>query len=150
MSETISKGMLALRQNNAKGEKITVDGETFYFKKLTIDMEEQLDGIAKANQNPDLTPPEAPKDTTDRAAMLAFDNDLLTFKQESAKSFRKVTAEIMKYVLLDDNNKPLFDADDDVYSLLNNVYAEKFFKAYMKFRQGAEAGPAEAERRFPN
>lgn len=150
MSEVVSKGILALRRNNNKGEKITIDGETFYFKKLTIEMEEQLDDIAKSNQNRDIVVPEAPKDSEDKEAQRRFEDQLLSFKQENAKSFRKVTAEIMKYVLLDETDKPLFHPDDDVYPLLNNVYAEKFFKAYMKFRQGAEAGPAEAERRFPD
>lgn len=150
MSETVSKGILALRLSNAKGERIKVDGETFYFKKLTIDMEEQLDHIARANQTQNLTPPKAPSERGDHAALQEYEDKLIAFKQETNKSFRKVTAEIMKYVLLDDNDRPLFDADDDVFGLLNNVYAEKFFKAYMKFRQGAEAGPAEAERRFPD
>ena len=54
----------------------------------------------------------------------------------------------MKYLLLDESDKPLFSADDDVYGNLTNVYAENFFKAYTKFRQGAEAGVAETEKRF--
>lgn len=147
--QTIGKGMLALQRSNAKAEKITVGGETFYFKKLTIAMEEDLDQIVKANQDDTLKVPEAPAEDADAASLRAYADALVEHKQRAAKAFRKLTAEIMKYVLLDDENKPLFAPEDEVYENLNNVYAECFFRAYSKFRQGAEVNPATAEDRFP-
>jgi hypothetical protein len=147
--QTIGKGMLALQRSNAKAEKITIGGETFYFKKLTIAMEEELDRIVKENQDDTLKVPERPADDAGEEAFRAFADALIEHKQRAAKAFRKLTAEIMKYVLMDDENKPLFAPEDEVYENLNNVYAECFFRAYGKFRQGAEVNPATAEERFP-
>ena len=147
--QTIGKGMLALQRSNAKAEKITIGGETFYFKKLTIAMEEELDRIVKENQDDTLKVPERPADDAGEEAFRAFEDALIEYKQRAAKAFRKLTAEIMKYVLMDDENKPLFAPEDEVYENLNNVYAECFFRAYGKFRQGAEVNPATAEERFP-
>lgn len=149
-NETISKGMLALRRSNGRAENITVAGETFHFRKLTIGMEEDLDAIVKANQDDTLKVPEKPADDAGEDAFRAFGEAVVEYRQRAAKAFRKLTAEIMKYVLLDETDKPLFAPEDDVYGTLNNVYAENFFKAYSKFRQGAEVNPAQAEGRFPN
>ena len=150
MSEVVSKGLCALRKSNTSPERISVDGEMFYFKKLTIDMEDELDAIVKESQNPDLKPPERPAEDASFDAIRKFEEDVLAYRQEAAKSFRKLTAKIMMFVLTDEDGKPFFSPDDDVYGLLNNVYAEKFSRAYMKFRQGSEATPAAAETRFPN
>ena len=147
MSE-VSKGMAALRLSNQRAERVSVGGTMFFFRKLTIDMEDELDAIVKANQDPTLKPPEKPADDAGDDAVAKWTDDFVAFKQRSAKAFRKLTAELMKYLLLDESDKPLFNADDDVYGNLNNVYAENFFKAYTKFRQGAEAGVAETEKRF--
>lgn len=150
MSEVVSKGLCALRKSNTSPERISVDGEMFYFKKLTIDMEDELDNIVKESQNPNLKPPERPAENADIEAVRAFEEAFLAYRQEAAKTFRQLTAKIMKFVLTDEAGKPFFDANDDVYGLLNNVYAEKFSRAYMKFRQGSEATPAAAEARFPS
>ena len=150
MSEVVSKGMAALRLSNKRAERIQVNGTMFFFKKLTIDMEDEIDAIVKANQDPTLKPPEKPADNASDEEIAKWTDDFVAFKQKSAKAFRKLTAELMKYLLLDECDKPLFGADDDVYGNLNNVYAENFFKAYTKFRQGAEAGVAETEKRFQN
>ena len=147
MSE-VSKGMAALRLSNQRAERVSVGGTMFFFRKLTIDMEDELDAIVKANQDPTLKPPEKPADDAGDDAVAKWTDDFVAFKQRSAEAFRKLTAELMKYLLLDESDKPLFSADDDVYGNLNNVYAENFFKAYTKFRQGAEAGVAETEKRF--
>lgn len=150
MSEVavVSKGMAALRRSNQRAERVTVAGELFCFRKLTIEMEDELDAIVKANQDPSLKPPEKPADDAGDDAVAKWADDFVAFKQRSAKAFRKLTAELMKYLLLDECDKPLFSPEDDVYGQLNNVYAENFFKAYTKFRQGAEAGVADVEKRF--
>jgi len=147
MSE-ISKGMVALRRSNMKAEVVEIGGERFYFKRLTIAMEEELDRIVKANQDESLKPPIEPGKDADEEAQKAYAQAVVDFQQRAAKVFRKLTAEIMKYVLLDESDKPLFAPEDDVYENLNNVYAKKFFQAYTKFRNGAEASPAAAEKRF--
>ena len=148
---TVSKGVAALRRSNCKAERISMGGETFYFRKLTIGMEEELDAIVRANQDLTLKAPERPAADASEENLRRYAEELSTYNQQSAKSFRRLTAEIMKYVLCDENDKALFEPDDDVYSLLNNVYAENFFRAYSKFRTGAnvEAGSAAAEARFP-
>ena len=148
MSETVSKGMAALRLSNKRAERISVNGTMFFFKKLTIDMEDELDAIVKANQDPTLKPPEKLPDDASAADVEKWTDEFVAFKQKSAKAFRKLTAELMKYLLLDESDAPLFSAEDNVYGELNNVYAESFFKAYTKFRQGMEAGVAETEKRF--
>ena len=144
----ISKGMAALRRNNIKSERISMGGEMFYFRKLTIDMEEALDRIVNEHQDKTLKMPERPAEDAAADVIEKFAADFIEFKQRSDKAFRKLTAEIMKYVLLDETDKPFFSPEDDVYSTLNNVYAANFFRAYNKFRNGAEAGTAEAEKRF--
>jgi len=149
MSEQVSKGITALRLNNQRAERVTVGGVMFYFKKLTIEMEEELDRIVKERQDPTLKMPERPADDAGEEAFCEYADKLIDYKQRSAKAFRVLTAEIMKYILLDETDKPLFAPEDDVYSLLNNVYAENFSKAYMQFRFGAEASAAQAEARFP-
>ena len=146
----VSKGMAALRLSNQRAERVSVGGTMFYFRKLTINMEDELDAIVKANQDPTLKPPEKPADDAPDDVVAKWTDDFVEFKQRSAKSFRKLTAELMKYLLLDECDKPLFTAEDDVYGNLNNVYAENFFKAYSKFRNGVEAGAADPEKRFQN
>lgn len=148
MSE-ISKGMLALRKSNGRAERIVVGGDTFYFRKLTIAMEEELDLIIKNNQDETLKMPEQPAENSEEAVIRKWANDMLEFKQRSNKVFRKLTAEIMRYVLLDEGDKPLFTPEDDIFADLDNVYAATFFKAYNKFRNGAEVNPAVAEDKFP-
>ena len=147
MSE-ISKGMLALRKSNDRAERVVVDGNTFYFKKLTIAMEAELDRIIKDNQDDTLKPPERPADDSTDAVIKAWAEEMVAFKQKSDRAFRKLTAEIMKYILLDETDKPLFAPEDEVYENVNNVFAASFFKAYNQFRNGAEANPAAAEKRF--
>ena len=150
MSEVVvSKGMAALRRSNQRAERIVINGETFFFKKLTIDMEDDLDMIVKSNQDPNLKPPKQPAEDSDTETIAKWTEEVVAFQQKSAKAFRKLTAELMKYLLLDESDKPLFDPEDDVYGNLNNVYAENFFRAYNKFRQGAEGVPASAEGKFP-
>ena len=147
---TVSKGIATLRKSNTKAERISMGGEMFYFKKLTIGMEEELDKIVRDNQDLTLKAPKQPPADASEEVLLSYAEELAAYNQNSAKAFRRLTAEIMKYVLLDESNHPLFEADDDVYTLLNNVYAENFFRAYSKFRTGvnAEAGSAAAEARF--
>ena len=142
-------GTAAPKRSNSKAERVVIGGDTFYFKKLTIGMEEQLDQIVKANQDDTLKLPERPADEADEAAVKAYGEALMEYKGRAAKAFRKLTAEIMRFVLLDETDKPLFAPEDEVYENLNNVYAENFFRAYNKFRQGAEVNPAKAEERFP-
>lgn len=150
MSEVVSKGMAALRLSNKRAERIQVNGVMFFFKKLTIDMEDEIDAIVKANQDPTLKPPEKLPDDASAADMEKWTDEFVAYKQKSAKVFRKLTAELMKYLMLDESDNPMFAPEDDVYGNLNNVYAETFHKAYLKFRQGAEAGVAETEKRFQN
>lgn len=151
MSETVSKGMLALRRSKNKAERIEVGGEMFYFRKLTVDLEDAIDVIIKRFQMPDLKPP-APLEKgqeNDTDLVRKFQEDCLEYKRSAERNFRKLTAELMRFCLLDECDKPLFDETDDVYSNLDNVYAEKFFRAYTKLRQGAQAEAAAAEARFP-
>ena len=148
MNEIVSKGITALRRSNQRAERVTVGGETFFFKKLTIEMEEELDKIVKERQDLSLKLPERPEETAGEEVFREYTDAVIEYKQKSAKAFRVLTAEIMKYILLDESDKPLFAPEDDVYSLLNNVYAENFSKAYMQFRFGAEASAAQAEARF--
>ena len=55
MSEVIvSKGIAALRLSNNKPEKVVVDGETFFFKRLTIDEESKVNGIILSFQDSEL------------------------------------------------------------------------------------------------
>lgn len=143
-----SSGMLALRKSNAGGERVTIDGEMFIFKRLTIEDEERLEVIIREHQ---VNEPEKPADLKEDATeteVEAYIEAFNEYSRQSARAFRNLTADIMKYVLLDASHKPFFREDEDVAKELNNVYAEKFFKAYNKFRGGAEAGSADAERRF--
>lgn len=149
MNDTPSKGLLALRKSNSAPERISVDGEMFFFRKLTISMEDELDAIVRENQNTDLKPPADLSPEASAEEIKAFQSALLTYRQEAERSFRRLTAKIMAYVLVDETGKAFFSPDDDIYGLLNNVYAAKFYKAYLKFRQGSEATPAAAESRFP-
>ena len=149
MSNEKSKGIAALRRSLMRAERVNIDGEMFYFRKLTIAQEQELDDLVKSHQRKDLVPPkDLEKDSTVEQQQ-AYVADLMVYKQECNKAFRKVTAEIMKYVLLDETNAPFFDQADDVYNELDNVYAEKFLRAYTKFRQGTEAAAAGSEARFP-
>jgi len=148
MSEQLSKGMMALRRSGNRPEKITVNGEIFYFRKLTIELEEQLDNIIKSSQDPTLKPPEALAEDADEAARKAFEDAALDYRQRAAKSFRKLTAEIMRFTLTDENAKPFFTAEDDIYGMLDNVYAQTFFTAYQRFRGGTTEAPSATEARF--
>lgn len=145
---TISKGMAALQRSNNRAEKITIGGETFMFKRLTIGMEDELDRIIKDNQDDTLKPPAEPPQDAGEDAIKAYGEAAVEFQNKAAKVFRKLTAELMKYILLDETDKPLFAPEDDVYGTLNNVYAKNFFAAYTRFRNGTEATPAAAEKRF--
>lgn len=149
MGETVSKGMLALRRSKGKAERIVIGGDTFYFKKLTIDQEDEIEAIVKRHQDPDLKPPAQPEKDADEQTVAKYTEDFLAYRRKAEKNFRKLTADLMKFVLLDETDKQMFDPEDDVYGELDNVYAEKFFTAYGKFRQGAQAAAAEAEQRFP-
>jgi hypothetical protein len=44
----------------------------------------------------------------------------------------------MKYILVDEVNKPFFDEGDDIYDIVNNVYIETFYKAYTMYRDGTD------------
>jgi hypothetical protein len=145
----VSKGMLALRRSNNAPLCIKEGGDSFWFKKLTIEMEEAISEIVRANQDDSLKAPEKPAEDADDAAWKAFGEAFLDFKTRSDRAFRKLTAEIMRYVLVDENGNPYFDDDDDVFSMLNNVYAKRFYDAYTKFRNGTEVTASEAEKKFP-
>lgn len=150
MSEVIvSKGIAALRLSNNKPEKVVVDGETFYFKRLTIDEESKVNGIILSFQDSGLLPPEALKDGATKEEMDAFRKEMFEYTTKSAQAFRKLTAELMKYVLVDEAGNKFFNESDDVYSMLNNIYADKFHIAFQKFRGNTETGGvAGAETRF--
>ena len=66
----------------------------------------------------------------------------------SQVAFRRLTCDLIKFLLTDENGKPFFAEEDDIYDLVNNVYAENFFEAYSKFRGGLEGGTVESEKRF--
>lgn len=150
MSE-VSKGMLALRQSGKKVEVIVMGGERFCFKRLTIAMEEEIDAIVKANQDTSLKAPTPPAEDAGEDAVREYTEAFIAFKQKAAANGRRLTAELMRYLMVEEaSGNPLFTADDDIYANLNNVYAESFYRAYIKFRHGAEATPAAAEGRFPN
>lgn len=146
---TVSKGITALRRSTMRPERITVDGEMFYFRKLTIAQEEELDALIKANQRTDLIPPKEPEKDATVDQIRTYTEEVLAHRQETAKAFRKMTAEIMKFILCDETNSPFFSPEDDVLADLDNVYAEKFLKAYTTFRNGSEASAGGAEGRFP-
>lgn len=148
MSKEVSKGMLALRQSKQKAERVVIDGTTFYFRKLTIAMEDDLEKIIQSHQNPDLKPPQDPGPTATLEERTAFNEAVAAFIRVSERGFRRLTADLMKYILLDESDKPLFDVDDDVYSELDNVYAKRFYRAFTEFRNGTAAGAGGAERRF--
>ena len=149
MGELVSKGMLALRRSKSRAEKITVGGETFYFRKLTIDQEDHIEEIVKRHQDPSVKVPPQPEQGADQEAVAAYTEAFIAYKRNAERNFRRLTADLMKFCLLDETDKPMFEPEDDVYTELDNVYAEKFFTAYGKFRQGAQAAAAEAEQRFP-
>ena len=54
----------------------------------------------------------------------------------------------MKYILVDEVNKPFFDEGDEIYDIVNNVYIETFYKAYTMYRDGTDGSVVEAEKRF--
>lgn len=145
MSSVVSSGMLALRKSNREGERITVEGEMFIFKRLTIDDEEKLEAIIKAHTGNEPKKPDQPKDDATEDEVNAYIEQFGEYTRQSARAFRSLTADIMKFVLLGPDHKPFFNEDDDVAADLNNVYAEKFFKAYNKFRGGVSA---DAETKF--
>ena len=150
-----SKGILALRVSKTKAERITVEGETFFFRRLTIGMEEQLELIVRANQRDDLVEPPLPVEGEDGTispeAAKEYAERLSEFNREANRAFRRITAEIMRFVLVDEHGKDFFsesDTTEEIVDLLNNVYANKFFKAYTKFREGSEVSVTNAESRF--
>jgi hypothetical protein len=147
MSE-VSKGVLALRLHGNKPVKIVVKGDVFYFKKLTLSAEEAVKRIIQSHQDPTLKPPkDLPEGATDEQReeyMREFDD----YTDRSQVAFRRLTCDLIKFLLTDENGKPFFAEEDDIYDLVNNVYAENFFEAYSKFRGGLEGGTAEAEKRF--
>jgi len=112
----------------------------------------------KRHQDPDLKEPKAPVAPAEdcgeeaknafRLEVIAYTDAYMAYRRTAEKNFRRLTADLMKFILLDEADKPMFDAEDDVFGNLDNVYAEKFFKAYQIFRQGAQAQAGEAEKRF--
>lgn len=147
MSE-ISKGVLALRLHGNKPVKITANGDIFYFKKLTISAEEGIKNIIKSHQDPTLKPPkDLPEGATDEQRE-EYMKEVDDYTDRSQAAFRRLTCDLIKSLLTDENGKPFFAEEDDIYDLVNNVYAENFFEAYSKFRGGLEGGTAEAEKRF--
>lgn len=152
MSE-ISKGMLALRKSRSKAERIEVGGDMFYFRRLTIELEDSLEEIIKRHQDPSLKapPPLSKEDEADPEKVRAWTEQFGAVKRATEKLFRRLTAELMKFLLLDETDKPLFSEEDTVDAIfdgLDNVYAGKFFQAYMELRQGAQTKAAGAGDRF--
>lgn len=155
MSNQVSKGLRAIRLSNRKPEKHIMGGDVFYFKRLTIAMEEELDDLVRSGQDDNLAMPEAPivgeDGNMDPVELKEYDKKLAEFMRGTNRVFRRITAEIMKYVLVDETGAPFFseaDTVDNIFEQLDNVYAENFFKAYQKFRGMGEANVANAETRF--
>lgn len=144
----VSKGIVALRKHGLKPVTVTINGDKFMFKKLTIGAEDQIKDIIKANQDDTLKPPATPPEGSSDDVMLEHYKEVDEYSTKAAKLFRRLTCDLMKFMLLDEGGAQLFSEDDDIYDLVNNVYAENFFTAYTKFRNGMSGGVAEADSRF--
>lgn len=149
MSE-VSKGIVALRKHALKPVKITVEGDVFYFKKLTVGDEDEIKKIIFANQDENLKPPKVYDDDASTEVISAYYKELDAYSDKATKQFRKLTCVLMKYILTDEHGNPFFNEDDDIFDVVNNVYAERFFKAYGIFKGENSGGVAEAESRFQN
>ena len=147
--QQVSKGIAALRRSNNKPQKITIDGETFYFRRMTIDQEDALDLIIRSHQDSTLREPASPPEGSDDSAWESYEQALAEYRVKANKAFRRLTADIMKFILTDENGGTIFLPEDDVYTLLDNVYASCFHRAYIAFRQGGEVSSAAVEQRFP-
>ena len=149
----ISKGMLALRKHLGEPVKKEAGGDTFFFMKLTIGNENEIKRLVNLHQDLTLKPPDQPKKDEDGNiaddVTAKFMKDYGDYTDKSEHLFRMLTADMMKYLLVEKNGAKLFGKDDDVYSNVNNVYAENFFKAYNDFRGLTTGGAPEAEARFP-
>jgi len=147
MSE-VSKGILMLRKDATKPVTITKGGQAFTFKKLTMDAEDQIKVIIQAHQDTSLKPPTQPEEGCSEDVIDQYIKDLDDHSEKTQKLFRRLTCDLMKFMLVDDNGKDMFDEKDDIYPIVNNVFAQNFFNAYMEFRGGNSGGVAEAESRF--
>ncbi len=145
--QAVSAGIRALRLSASKPEKIVVEGEAFYFKRLTLAMEEQLDVLINKHHSFSPQPPDELDADATEDEKKAYADKVVEFGKDQARAFRALTADIMKFSLLDASGEKFFAEEDDVAGMLDNVYAEKFFKAYTKFR-GMEAVTADADTRF--
>lgn len=154
MSDTdvnqVSKGMAALRLSNRKVDKISVEGTTFCFRRLTINDEKRLDDIIKGNMFYE-KPPTAPEGDVPDSEIKKYTEAVMDFQSRQQISYRRLAAALMKFVLVDESGKLFFNEDDDVYSMLDNKFAEQFNRAFRKFRgeDADEAGKAaNADTRF--
>lgn len=148
MATEVTQGIIALREHLKKPITITENGDTFHFKKLTVSNEEALKEIIKAHQDPTLIPPKEPEEGADEATITEYYKELDAFGEKTERSFLKLTCELMRFVLVDSKGNDFFAEDDDILSVVNNVYARNFFGAYQKYRGGNFGGVAEAEKRF--
>jgi len=148
MAEVISKGMFALQRHGNRPVSITVGGETFYFRKLTISAEEAIKSIIKQHQDSTLKEPVKPDDDATEEQLKEYFDAYESYQERTNTQFRKLTCALMKYILVDEVNKPFFDEGDEIYDIVNNVYIETFYKAYTMYRDGTDGSVVEAEKRF--
>lgn len=144
----VSKGILMLRNHASKPVTITKNGDSFTFKKLTMDAEDQIKLIIEKHQDPSLKPPKQPEEGCSDEVIDQYVKELDAHTEKTQKLFRRLTCDLMKFMLVDEKGAPLFEESDDLYSVVNNVFAQNFFIAYIEFRGGNSGGVAEAEARF--
>lgn len=146
-TQVISKGVLALQRSAQRPVEVTVDGEVFRFRKLTVSAEEEIRRLSDNYSMPEL--PKAPEGegvTTEDSE--AYVEQMKAYEAESTEKFCRLTCDLMKMVLVDENNKPFFEEGDDLYNLLNNIYMDQFYRAYNHFREGKNGSVTSAEARF--
>lgn len=153
MSKEVTSGIIALREHMKKPILIEEGGDKFYFKKLVVADDDAIRNIIQSHQDTTLKPPEEPKPAEGEEDVTAEVRDgyfkaVDDFSEKTDKLFRRLTCALMKYILTDSKGNKLFDEDDDIYDLVNNVYAKNFFGAYTRFKNGNFGGVAEAEKRF--
>ena len=142
MSE-VSKGVLALRLHGNKPVKIVVNGDVFYFKKLTLSAEEAVKRIIKSHQDPTLKPPkDLPEGATDEQRE-EYMRELDDYTDRSQVAFRRLTCDLIKFLLTDENGKPFFAEEMTLRS------GEQRLRESLRLQQVPWAQKeAEAEKRF--
>jgi hypothetical protein len=150
MGNEVTKGVIALREHLNRPIMVKENGDTFYFKKLTMGAEEEIDKIILAHQDTSLKPPADLTAESTEQEIEQYNKDVVDYTNRVQKALRHLTCALMKYMQTDEKGNPLFAQEDDLYDLVNNVYAQNFFNAYTKFRNGRIGGVAEAEKRFQN